>query len=124
MDAAVRDCLVTGYSQLVESLTLPDPADRHVLAAAIHAGAELIVTFNLSDFPPISLAPHGVRARHPDDLFFELLDAESDDFCAVVRSQRHALKNPPITAVEFLATLEKVGLPRTAAHLRNHVDLL
>jgi predicted nucleic acid-binding protein len=60
MDAAVRDCLVTGYSQLVESLILPDPDDRHVLAAAIHAGTELIVTFNLSDFPPEALAPHGV----------------------------------------------------------------
>ena len=49
MNTAVRDCIVTGYLQLVDSLTLPDPDDRHVLAAAMHAGAGEIVTFNLSD---------------------------------------------------------------------------
>lgn len=73
MDAAIRDSLVTGHSQLVDSLTLPDPDDRHVLAAAIHSGAGLIVTFNLMDFPLESVAPHGVEARHPDELFSELL---------------------------------------------------
>ena len=61
MDAAIRDSLVTGHSQLVDSLTLPDPDDRHVLAAAIHSGAGLIVTFNLMDFPLESVAPHGVE---------------------------------------------------------------
>jgi predicted nucleic acid-binding protein len=124
MDAAVRDCLVTGYSQLVDSLTLPDPDDRHVLAAAIHAGAGLIVTFNLSDFPLQVLAPHGVEARHPDDLFSALLNAASNEFCAAARLQRQALKSPPMTVEEFLATLEKVGLPGTAAHLRNHPDCI
>ena len=94
MDAAVRDCLVTGYSDLIDSLTLPDPDDRHVLAAAIHAGAGVIVTFNLSDFPPAILAPHGVEARHPDELFSELLDAAVDEFCAAVRLQRQSSEKP------------------------------
>jgi hypothetical protein len=85
MDAAIRDCLVTGHLQLVDSLTLPDPDDRHVLAAAIHAGAGLIVTFNLSDFPRQSLAPQGVEARHPDELSCELLDFAVDEFCAAAR---------------------------------------
>jgi hypothetical protein len=35
MDAAVPDCLVDGYQHLEAGLDLPDPADRHVLAAAI-----------------------------------------------------------------------------------------
>jgi hypothetical protein len=56
MNEAVRDCLVTGYEDLIESLTLPDPDDRHVLAAAIRAGAEVIVTYNLKDFSPEALA--------------------------------------------------------------------
>ena len=85
MDAAIRDCLVTGHLQLVDSLTLPDPDDRHVLDAAIYAEARLIVTFNLSDFPLQSLAPHGVEARHPDELFCELLDSAADEFCAAAR---------------------------------------
>jgi len=124
MDAAIPDCLVTNYSSLIDSLTLPDPDDRHVLAAAIHAGAGLIVTFNLSDFPPQYFAAHGVEARHPDDLFSELLDGALDDFYAAVRLQRQALKNPPMTVEDFLAKLAEVGLPRTVARLRNHADRL
>jgi predicted nucleic acid-binding protein len=124
MDAAIPDCRVTDHLQLVDSLTLPDPDDRHVLAAAIHAGATLIVTFNLLDFPLQSLAPHGVEARHPDALFSELLDATPEEFCAAARLQRLALKNPPMTVEEFLAKLEEVGLPRTALRLRNCADRL
>ncbi|MCA9226944.1 MAG: PIN domain-containing protein, partial [Planctomycetales bacterium] len=65
MNEALRDCLVTEYEHLVESLSLPDPDDRHVLAAAIHANAEVIVTFNLKDFPLEKLDPLGLEAMHP-----------------------------------------------------------
>ena len=95
MDGAVRDCLVTGYAALVRSLTLPDPDDRHVLAAAIHGEAAFIVTFNLTDFPPGALAPHGVEARHPDEFLSEVLDAAVDAFCEAARLQRQGLRNPP-----------------------------
>src|SRR5437879_4076956 len=56
MDEAVRDCLVTGHEELIAPLSLPDPDDRHVLAAAIYAGADVIVTCNLRDFPTETLA--------------------------------------------------------------------
>ncbi len=78
MDAAVRDCLVAGYEELIETVTLPDPDDRHVLAAAIRAGAEVIVTFNLSDFPTEILAAYGVEAQHPDEFVRHLLDWAPD----------------------------------------------
>lgn len=52
MNDAVRDCLVTGYQPLIEALSLPDPDDRHVLAAAIKVNAQLIVTRNRKDFRP------------------------------------------------------------------------
>ncbi|MFN9293122.1 MAG: PIN domain-containing protein, partial [Planctomyces sp.] len=62
LNAHVRDCLVTGYETLIDAVTLPDPDDRHVLAAAIRAGADLIVTFNLKDFPEKDLKPYGIEA--------------------------------------------------------------
>src|SRR5262245_47922890 len=57
---------VKGFESLIPSLTLPDSNDRHVLAAAIHAGARLIATKNLRHFPPAALARHGIEALHPD----------------------------------------------------------
>jgi hypothetical protein len=59
MNAHVRDALVDGYQSLIPALALPDPDDRHVLAAAIKRGADLIVTFNLDDFPDHVLASYG-----------------------------------------------------------------
>jgi predicted nucleic acid-binding protein len=51
MNRAIRDVLVTGHEALLPDACLPDPNDRHVLAAAVRAGAQVIVTFNLRDFP-------------------------------------------------------------------------
>ena len=67
MNDAIRDVAVTGYEHLIDQLDLPDPDDRHVLAAAIHAEAQVIVTRNLRDFPADRLTPWGVEAWHPDD---------------------------------------------------------
>jgi len=53
-------------------LTLPDPADAHVLAAAIAGGAGTLVTLNLRDFPARRLAAHGIAPRHPDGFLWEL----------------------------------------------------
>ena len=66
MNEAVRDSVINGYEDLIDSLTLPDPDDRHVLAAAIHGDAEVIVTFNLKDFPAATLDHFGIEAQHPD----------------------------------------------------------
>lgn len=68
MIKAVPDCLVSGFEHLVDGLDLPDPDDRHVLAAAVRAGAQAIITANLTDFPAAKLKPYAVEAIHPDDL--------------------------------------------------------
>ena len=86
MDGSLPDCLVTGYEELVPGLTLPDPDDRHVLAAAIRGGAECIVTFNLKDFPKSSLDPYRIEAIHPDDFVSRLLEASPVSVCLAARS--------------------------------------
>ncbi len=124
MNEAVRDCLVTGYEDLIASLSLPDPDDRHVLAAAIRAGAEVIVTYNLTDFPPETLARFDIEARHPDDFVVDLLDLAPGAVCTAVKRQRESLRNPPKTTQELLATFESHALTQTAARLREFIDLL
>jgi hypothetical protein len=124
MDEAVRDCLVTGYEQLIASLSLPDPDDRHVLAAAIQAGADVIVTCNLTEFPAEVLVRFSIEAQHPDDFLVYLLDAAPGVVCAAVKRQRESLHNPPKTGDELLATLENHGLTQAVARLRRFIDLL
>ena len=53
MREAVPDWEVHEYAwrALVAGLELPDPGDRHVLAAAIAGHADCIVTSNMKDFP-------------------------------------------------------------------------
>jgi hypothetical protein len=124
MNANVRDCLVTGYEDLIPALQLPDPNDRHVLAAAICGRADVIVTFNLKDFPTATLAPLGIEAQHPDDFISHLLDVDSGAVCLAVKRQRESLKNPPKSIEDLLATLEQCGLPQAVARLRGFAALL
>ena len=74
MNKAVGDWEVSSFEELIPSLSLPDENDRHVLAAAIKANADAIITFNLDDFPESYLSPHGIEALDPDDFVLELLD--------------------------------------------------
>jgi len=116
MNDAVRDCLVVGYEELVPSLTLPDPDDRHVLAA-IYANADIILTFNIKDFPPATLSGFGIGIMHPDDWLLDLFEALPGPVRAAVKLQRESLRNPPKTAEEMLATLAAQGLPQFVARL-------
>ncbi|MHB1035949.1 MAG: PIN domain-containing protein [Pirellulales bacterium] len=124
MNAHVRDCLVSDYEDLIPVLTLPDPDDRHVLAAAIRSNADVIVTFNLRDFPPEALTRWGIEAQHPDDFVNHLLDLAPHVVCAAAKRQRENLKNPPISVDDLLAVLERQGLTQTVAGLRRFADRL
>lgn len=124
MEAAVPDCMVTGHEPLVEGLTLPDPDDRHVLAAAIRCHAAVIVTTNLKDFPPETLSPLGVKAQHPDEFITHLLDLDKGAVCNAVKTVRARLKNPPRSVEELLDLLQKQGLPETVSVLQDFAELL
>jgi predicted nucleic acid-binding protein len=124
MDAYVRDAKVTGYEDLIEALALPDPNDRHVLAAAIKAGADAIVTTNLKDFPNEALSSYGIEAIHPDDFIYYQIDLNPAVACGAIKKQRESLKNPPKEKEEFLAILQKQQLPQTVSALRAYIELI
>lgn len=124
MDKAILDCLVQGYERLIPALNLPDPDDNHVLAAAIRSRADVIVTYNLKDFPLEILDEYGIEAQHPDDFIHHLLDLASDKVYMVVREQRLSLKNPAVTSEELLRTLLQSSLAQTVARLTPFAALL
>jgi predicted nucleic acid-binding protein len=95
MMQAIPDCMVTGYESLIPSIELPDANDRHVVAAAIRAHAQSIVTFNLRDFPAATLALYDIEARHPDDFVLDQIDLAPARIIEAVVFQAHALRNPP-----------------------------
>lgn len=118
MNSNVRDCLVTGFEYLIPAITLPDADDRHVVAAAVHSGASLIVTFNLKDFPAEALKPYNLSAQHPDDFVVDLLDLHPAGVLEAVAGHRRSLKKPPKTADEYLDTLLAQGLTQSVAAMR------
>jgi len=69
------EALTDGW-EVLENQCLNDEKDRHVLACAIKAQAELIVTFNLKHFPSSTLEPWSVRAEHPQDYLLALYSME------------------------------------------------
>lgn len=124
MDSHVRDCLVTGHQLLIPALNLPDPDDRHVLAAAIRGNADLIITKNLKDFPQGVLDGFGIEARHPDEFIVDLLQANEGSVCSAVKAVLNRLKRPPKTYAEYLLTLEQQELIQTVKRLREIADLV
>lgn len=124
MDASVPDCLVTGYEGLEAQLTLPDPDDRHVLAAAILCQAGTIVTFNLRDFPAETLEPLGITAQHPDEFIEHTFGINPAAVIAAVHDHRASLKHPPVTVDDLLNGYMKQGLVTTVSLLRPYAAQL
>lgn len=117
MCEAVPGCLVVDHQDLVDSLKLPDPSDRHVLAAAIRARAGVIVTDNLKDFPVQNLRPHGIAAWPADDFVLRVTRAAPLQVAHVVEQQAADLKNPPCNVEQLLEKLDRQGLRRSASLL-------
>lgn len=118
MRGAVRDCIVTGYEPLIESLNLPDLNDRHVLAAAIKIHAEVIVTFNGKDFPPSCLAPWGVEVKDPDEFLVDQFHLDAATVHKAVQAIADAYRSPRLSVDEVLNSLEAQGAVQTSALLR------
>lgn len=114
---AFPDALVQNYCGLVEHLNLPDTDDRHVLAAAIKANANVIVTNNLKDFPEDYLDLFGLKAKSADDFLTDIIDLNAEIAIKAFREMVLNKKNPALDEYEVLESLRRNGLNDTANYL-------
>jgi PIN domain len=121
MNRALPGADVRGYEPHIAGLALPDPDDRHVLAAAITADASRIVTWNLRDFPDEALSGHGLRAQTPDGLLMHLYDHIPEAVVASTARARRNLRRSLTLPVAFLDALSRQGLGRFASQMRGHL---
>lgn len=117
MNAHVRDALVADFEDLIDVLELPDPDDRHVLAAAIKGRADLIVTANLRDFPAEVLGRWDMEAQHPDEFLTHQFHLSQPTFLRAVKTVRLRLEHPPKSVEEYLDTLRAQGLLATVSEI-------
>jgi predicted nucleic acid-binding protein len=118
MATAVRDWKVTGYEPLIDALKLPDPDDRHVLAAAIRARAQVIVTSNLKHFPANELRQWDIEPKSPDDFVRDQIGHDRAAVFAAVQQIADSWRNPPGSPDDVLDRLERNGLAVSVAELR------
>lgn len=120
-DALMRehfaDAWVTGYERYVETVELPDPDDRHVVAAAIKCAAQHIVTDNLKHFPANTLAELDLERGTADSFLAGTLEHYEEQALDVINHHRKGLKSAPSVS-EYLMNLTAKGMPRLAAHLK------
>lgn len=104
--------VIEEWEPLPDDITsgLPDPRDAHVIAAALHAGAPLIVTNNLRDFPGEILSASGITAVSADVFLVMLWRDDPVGGLAALRTQSARMRNPPLSVQQILERLAS-GLP-------------
>lgn len=101
------------FLDLIPTLQLKDPNDKHVLAAAIAAKADFLVTFNLKDFQSKDLDRYGVTLISPDEFIANFASQRMDEVLLALTNQSRAMKRWPKTPKEIIQTLGKTGLVKT-----------
>lgn len=124
MNEAFPEALVRRYEDLIGGLKLPDPDDRHVLAAAIRGGANVIVTGNTRDFPLAILERHDLEARTADDFVLNALELYPTDAVSALKRMRERYTNPPHAPEQLLQAMLRCGLATAVAFLTPHVASL
>jgi hypothetical protein len=101
-------------------VNLPDPNDRHVVAAGIAAGASVILTWNLRHFPVNELKKFGLRAETPDVFLSGVYDEVPDLMMSSLANARRNLTRSRISASQFIAVLDNQRLIQLAKRARKH----
>lgn len=89
------------YASLVDSMTV-NPKARHVLAAAIVARADVLVTWTIIDFPVESCAPYGIYVQTPDDLLVTQAQLAPQSVLCALEALIHDLRKPSMTVSQWL----------------------
>jgi hypothetical protein len=118
MDKAFPASNITDYESLIKTISLPDPDDRHVLAAAIKGEASVIVTANIKDFPTGTLIPYSIRAEHPDMFVSACIDRDRQKANKALENQIKSLKRPSLSREKVLDNLERIGLTKSVAKIK------
>jgi predicted nucleic acid-binding protein len=118
---AFPDALVTNYEGLINTLTLKDKKDRHVLAAAIKTNANVIVTNNLKDFPKDYLATFGLSAKSADDFLTDIIDLNIDTAVEAFKEMVLHRTNPEMDEYQVLDALRRNELKDTAEFLHSQL---
>lgn len=121
MRESFPDALIAGYESLIPGMTCDDK-DRHVLAAAIRGGAQVLVTFNLDDFPPASLVGFDIEAVHPDQFLLDQLDLYPGAVTNTLAAWSQDCQNPELSTPELLTFLVKSGVPQFATEAFRYID--
>lgn len=119
MQQAFPTAEVVDYRGLVDAMTC-HPKDRHVLAAAVAGGAQVVVTFNLKDFPALSIDPHDIGVVHPDAFLLDQLDLYPGRVGRALVGQLTAARRPPLTMSQLLGRLARAGAADFADEVRRH----
>lgn len=114
------DAMVEGYESMVDSMT-NHPKDRHVLAAAVRGGAEILVTFNLKDFPEAATSVFDIEVVHPDDFLLDQLDLHSGSTLQGLVDLVESYDSPAMTMDDLLLALTRAGTPRFVAAVRDRI---
>lgn len=121
MQLAYPHAMVEGYEALIPVLRC-DPKDRHVLAAAIRGQAAVLLTYNLRDFPLVSVEPYDVEVMHPDEFLIDLLDLAAVSVIDELRGQAASNRRHPRTLEQLLEVLEKSDVKGFVAEVRQVVS--
>lgn len=93
-----------GFEDLIAEMTC-DTKDRHVLAAAVAAGADLLVTANIKDFPEASYQAYGLEVIPPEGLLSRLFNQDEEVCIEALHRDAGRRRNPPVSTGELLAQL-------------------
>ena len=122
MNDALPSATVVAYKDHIEAVRLPDPDDRHVVAAGIAARADVILTWNLRHFPAEELKRFGLRRATPDGFLSDLYDSNPELLIGSLANARRNLSRSNVSAPEFIAILDHQRLVQLARRAERHLN--